>query len=226
LRPLIVALDIETADEALRVVKDLRPNVDLFKVGPVLFLKYGASLIRDLRGLGAEIFLDMKFHDIPSVVARAIERAAELGIYSATIHAGGGAAMMREAANVSPRPKLWGVTVLTSFDQSDLTGIGVQRPLPEQVTALAQLAQASGLDGVIASVQETAEIKKKCGAKFEVVTPGIRLQKGSDDQKRTQTPADAQREGANFFVMGRPIIEAADPVAAVQSVYDSMRLKV
>ena len=220
MKPLIVALDVETDAEALSLVKRLKSGVDLFKVGPVLFLKYGGPLIEKIRAQGAEIFLDMKFHDIPSVVARAIERAAEWGVFSATIHASGGPNMMREAAKVSKRPKLWGVTVLTSLDDKDLQAIGVIRSAETQVVELAKSAAGAGLDGVISSVREARLIKKACGAKFEVVTPGIRMGAASDDQKRTQTPKDAVDSGVDFFVMGRPIVEAPDPLKAVQAVYE------
>ncbi len=222
MKPLIVALDCETAKQALSVTRRLKTYVDLFKVGPVLFLKYGAGLIRDLRGEGAEIFLDLKFHDIPSVVRRSVERAAEMGVYSATIHTGGGKAMMREAAAARPRPKLWGVTVLTSLEQKDLTGLGIRRSVREQVKALAAQARASGLDGVISSVREAQQVRKDAGKHFAIVTPGIRLAAADDDQKRVETPAEALRQGASFFVMGRPVIEAKDPVAMVKHVYESL----
>src|ERR1700733_14244266 len=136
MKPLIAALDVETDIEALRLVQKLKSQVDLFKICPVLFLKYGGSLIAQMRELGAEIFLDMKFHDIPSVVAKAIERAGEWGVYSATIHTAGGLGMMQEAASVSKRPKLWGVTVLTSLDLRDLKQIGVSRTVKAQVQEL------------------------------------------------------------------------------------------
>ncbi|MFA5976041.1 MAG: orotidine-5'-phosphate decarboxylase [Elusimicrobiota bacterium] len=229
MKPLIVALDVETDREALALVRRLRlpagqagPQVDLFKVGPILFLKYGGALLKAIRSEGAEIFLDLKFHDIPSVVRKSVERAAEWGVYSATIHASGGAAMMREAAAASPRPKLWGVTVLTSLDQKDLQALGVSGGVTEQVQRLAKLAAHAGLDGVIASVREAAGIKAACGKDFQVVTPGIRLGATADDQKRTQTPVQAVQAGADFFVMGRPILEAADPVKAVEQIYQSI----
>jgi len=226
LRPLIVALDLETDREALSLVKTLAPRVDLFKVGPVLFLKYGGPFIQAIRATGAHVFLDMKFHDIPSVVQKAIERAVEWDVYSATIHASGGTDMMRQAAALTKRPKLWGVTVLTSMDEKDLAGIGVNRSVDDQVVHLAKSAKEAGLDGVISSVRETGLIKSACGNGFEVVTPGIRLAAGGDDQKRTQTPADAMQAGSNFFVMGRPILEAKDPAQAVKQVYDSIGLAV
>jgi orotidine-5'-phosphate decarboxylase len=223
MKPLIVALDVETDTQALSLVQKLKPHVDLFKVGPVLFLKYGGALVTSLRSLGAEVFLDMKFHDIPSVVAKAVERAGEWGVYSATIHTAGGVEMMKEAARVSKRPLLWGVTVLTSLDQKDLSRLGITRPLKIQVHHLAKMARASKLDGVISSVEEVRTIKKACGREFQVVTPGIRLAKASDDQKRVLTPREAVMNGADFFVMGRPIIESADPVLTVQEIYQSLR---
>ncbi len=222
MKPLIVALDVETDREALDLVRRLRPQVDLFKVGPVLFLKYGGPLLKAIRNEGAEIFLDLKFHDIPSVVRKAVERITEWGVYSATIHSSGGAAMLREAAAAKPRPRLWGVTILTSLDQNDLKAIGINADVKGQVMQLAQLVRQSGLDGVIASVQEAAMIKQACGKDFQVVTPGIRLAAGGDDQKRTQTPVEAIREGADFFVMGRPIIESKDPLQAVETIYQSL----
>ncbi len=225
MKPLIAALDVETDIEALRLVQKLKSQVDLFKIGPVLFLKYGGSLIAQMRELGAEVFLDMKFHDIPSVVAKAIERAGEWGVYSATIHITGGMAMMQEAASVSKRPKLWGVTVLTSLDQRDLKQIGVTRTVKAQAQELAKLARSAGLDGVISSVQEARVIKKACGQAFQVVTPGIRLAKADDDQKRVQTPKEAVENGADFFVMGRPVTEAADPIATVKTIYKSLKGK-
>ena len=222
MKPLIVALDVETDQQALGLVRLLKPRVDLFKVGPVLFLKYGGALLTEMRSLGAEIFLDMKFHDIPSVVAKAVERAGDWGVYSATVHTAGGMEMMKEAARVSGRPLLWGVTVLTSLDQKDLSRLGITRPLKIQVHHLAKMALASKLDGVIASVEEARTIKKACGREFQVVTPGIRLAKGADDQKRVQTPREAVVSGADFFVMGRPVIESPDPVETVQEIYQSI----
>jgi orotidine-5'-phosphate decarboxylase len=226
MKPLIVALDVETDVEALALVQKLKPHVDVFKVGPVLFLKYGGDLLQKIRDQGAQIFLDLKFHDIPSVVKKAIERASEWGIYSATIHASGGLSMMREAASAQRRPKLWGVTVLTSFDQSDLQGIGVQKPVDAQVEALAALAKEAGLDGVIASVQEAVRLKQTLGRGFQVVTPGIRFEKGGDDQKRTQTPAQAMEAGVDFFVMGRPVTAAPDPVAVIRQIYQSINVPI
>lgn len=222
MKPLIVALDVETEREALQLVRHLAPWVDVFKVGPVQFLKGGGPFLQEIRKLNTQIFLDMKFHDIPSVVKKAIERAGEWGVYSATIHTAGGYEMMRQAASATQRPKLWGVTVLTSLDQSDLTAIGVQRTVSEQITQLAQLASKAGLDGVISSGSDVKTIKQAVGTRFEVVTPGMRLEASADDQKRAVTPWDARKNGADFFVVGRPIIEAKDPVAVVKSIYDRL----
>ena len=222
MKPLIVALDVETAQEALALAKRLSPHVDLLKVGPVLFLKYGGSFLQDLRALGPQIFLDLKFHDIPSVTRRAVERAGEWGVYSATIHASGGAAMMREAAQAAGRPRLWGVTVLTSLDERDLRAVNVALSVEQQALHLARLAAGAGLDGVIASAGEARAIRGACGPSFQIVTPGIRMAAAGDDQKRIQTPAEAVRSGADFFVMGRPILEAPDPVRAVQDVYRAL----
>jgi orotidine-5'-phosphate decarboxylase len=225
MKPLIVALDVETDEEALDLVDQLAKEVALFKIGPVLFLKYGGDLIRKIRAKGAEIFLDMKFHDIPSVVKKAIERAGEWGVYSATIHAMGGMEMMRQAALLPKRPKLWGVTVLTSMDENDLKWIGCERSLDSEVEHLARGARDAGLDGVIASVREAHQVKKVCGVGFQVVTPGIRMTAGGDDQKRTQTPSDAIAAGADFFVMGRPIVEAESPAKAVREVMASLKTR-
>ena len=173
-----------------------------------------------------EIFLDLKFHDIPSVVKRAVERAGEWGVYSATIHTAGGHEMMKQAAAAKKRPKLWGVTVLTSLDESDLRAYGVSRSVPDQVTHLAKQAESAGLDGVIASGGDVKAIKQAVGSKFTVVTPGMRLEATADDQKRALTPWDARRNGADFFVMGRPIFEAKDPVHVVKSIYDKLEVPV
>ncbi len=223
MKPLIVALDLETDKEALQMAKRLSAQVDVFKVGPVLFLKYGAPLIRDLRALGAQVFLDMKFHDIPSVVQKAIERAGEMGVYSATLHTSGGMEMMRQAAHLKKRPKLWGVTVLTSLAQNDIENLGFTvRNLSDQVSHMAKMAMDAGLEGVVASVQEASEIRRITTSNFDIVTPGIRLADARDDQKRVQTPAEAIQKGATYFVVGRPITEAKDPIKAVKTIYDSL----
>jgi orotidine-5'-phosphate decarboxylase len=225
-KPLIVALDVETQREALQLANTLVGYVDLFKVGPVLFLRSGEPLIRELRRHGAEIFLDLKFHDIPSVVKRAVERAGEWGVYSTTLHVAGGREMMKQAASVRKRPRLWGVTVLTSLDDADLRAQGVSRSVSEQVTYLAEQASKAGLDGVIASGSDVKAIKQAVGHEFTVVTPGMRLEVSADDQKRALTPWDARRNGADFFVIGRPVLEAKDPEKVVKEIYEKIEAKV
>ncbi len=221
LKPLIVALDVETDKEALRLVRLLSPSVAIFKVGPVLFLKYGGPLLQEINALGAKVFLDLKFHDIPSVVCRAVERAGEWGVYSVTVHVSGGVGMLEAAVGAKRRPLLWGVTVLTSLDDSDLKTLGMARGVPEQVNHLAKQADAARLDGVVASVREAKAIKQAF-PRLTVVTPGIRFSSASDDQKRAETPARALENGADFIVVGRPIVEARDPVGAVKSIYQSI----
>lgn len=208
MKKIIVALDVNDAGRALGLVKTLSPYVDIFKVGPILFLTQGPDFVRGIRDLGKEVFLDLKFHDIPATVKRSVESAREIGVYSATIHSSGGEEMIRAASEVSPRPKLWAVTVLTS-----------QKTTPETVIERAKLAKASGADGVIASPREIEAIKKACGAGFTVVTPGIRPADGKkDDQVRVATPGAAVKAGADFIVVGRPIIEAADPAAVAAQI--------
>lgn len=212
MKKLIVALDVKDAASALSLVTQLSPWVDLFKVGPILFLTEGPALVREIQSRGKQVFLDLKFHDIPATVRRSVESASLLGVYALTLHACGGADMLKAAAQASPRPRLWAVTVLTS-----------QAAAPEEVIARAQAAQAAGADGVIASPLEIAAIKQACGPRFTVTTPGIRLAEAGDDQKRIATPRDAVAAGADFIVVGRPIIEAPDPAAAAAAIAAQMQ---
>ena len=208
MKKIIVALDVKDANTALRLVETLSPWVDVFKVGPILFLAEGPSLVRKIEEAGKSVFLDLKFHDIPATVKRSVESAAKLGVYSLTLHSSGGGEMIRAASGVLPRPKLWAVTVLTS-----------QAASGEQVVERAVLAKENGADGVIASPHEIEAIKRACGTGFTVVTPGIRMSDAKDDQKRVATPAAAVGAGADFIVIGRPIIEASDPAGVAESVY-------
>lgn len=206
MKKIILALDVHDRDKALKLVETLSPWVDIFKVGPILFLTEGPAFVKAIRDRGKEVFLDLKFHDIPATVQRSVVSAQQLGVYSLTLHSCGGNEMLSAASGVSPRPRLWAVTVLTS-----------QQSAPEQVIERAKLAQAGGADGVIASPLEIEAIKKACGKEFTVVTPGIRPADGSkDDQKRVATPAAAVKAGADFIVVGRPIIEAADPASVAR----------
>jgi len=212
MKQLIVALDVKERSKALNLVKMLSPYVDIFKVGPILFLKEGPKLIEEIREDGNEVFLDLKFHDIPQTVRRSVESAKELGVYSLTLHSAGGEMMMKEAASVSGHPRLWAVTVLTS-----------QATDPTVVRERALMAKKSGMDGVISSPHEIEIIKKACGSDFGVVTPGIRLESDNkNDQQRIATPFAAIRAGANFIVVGRPIIEAASPVDAAKRITEEI----
>lgn len=211
MKKLIVALDVKDGAAALSLVTNLSPWVDLFKVGPILFLTEGPALVREIQSRGKQVFLDLKFHDIPATVRRSVESASRLGVYALTLHACGGADMLKAAAQASPRPLLWAVTVLTS-----------QATAPEEVIARARAAQVGGADGVIASPLEIAAIKQACGPGFTVTTPGIRLAESGDDQKRIATPRAAVAAGADFIVVGRPIIEAPDPAAVAAAITAQM----
>lgn len=231
---LLVALDVDSGDRALELARQLRDVAGGFKVGSRLFTLEGPAIVRWLVDLGARVFLDLKFHDIPNQVAQTIEAAVQTGAWLINVHASGGAAMMQAAATAAssaaakqgrPRPILIGVTVLTSMDATTLHGIGVERPLFDQVIALATLAKESGLDGVVASPQETAAIRQACGAEFVIVTPGIRgAAAGAEkhDQARTMGPAEAVRAGASYIVVGRPIIAAADPRSAAELIVEEL----
>ena len=212
MKKLIVALDVNEKEKALKLVKDLSPYADIFKVGPILFLKEGKEIIKNIKDAGKEVFLDLKFHDIPATVQRAVESARDIGVYSLTLHSSGGKEMLCAASSVEKRPFLWAVTVLTS-----------QKTSAEEVVKRARLAKDSGLNGVIASPLEIEEIKKACGKEFTVVTPGIRLQETKDDQKRVATPSSAVKAGADFIVVGRPIIEAASPAEAAKKISEEIQ---
>ena len=232
---LLVALDVETRSQALDLVSQLRDVAGGFKVGSRLFTLEGPSLVRAIADQGARVFLDLKFHDIPNTVAQAVESAVATGAWMINVHASGGAAMMRAAMQAGmeaaarsgrPAPILIGVTVLTSMDEPTLRTIGVERPLADQVRHLARLTQEAGLHGVVASPQETAAIRAECGRSFVIVTPGIRgASAGAEkqDQQRTMGPGDALRAGADYLVVGRPIIAAADPAAAARKISEEMR---
>ena len=207
----ILALDVYDIEKAQKLISDTKEFIDIYKVGPILFLQAGKEIIKVLKDNGKEIFLDLKFHDIPATVKRSIESAKELGVYSLTVHSSGGEEMLKAAASVPGRPKIWAVTVLTS-----------QTTMPEEVIKRAQLAKSCGIDGVIASPLEITAIKKECGKEFNVVTPGIRPAKADDDQKRVATPEEAIKNGADFIVVGRPILEAENPKEAAKRIFESI----
>ena len=232
MNPILVALDVDSAESALAAAARVRGAVGGMKIGKQLFTAEGPALVRSLVERGDRVFLDLKYHDIPNTVAGAIRAAAALGVWMVNVHASGGLKMMeaaRQAADQSAaqsghRPLVIGVTVLTSMDEAALASVGVTRPLAAQVAALAALAQDAGLDGVVASPLEIAVIRARCGADFQIVTPGIRSGPAvaGDDQARTLSAAEAMTAGANYLVIGRPILKAADPAAAAREIAASL----
>ena len=230
---LIVALDVKTPDHALALVNDLRDLAGMFKVGSQLFTAAGPQIVRDIIALSSKVFLDLKFHDIPHQVAGAARSAAELGVSLFTIHASGGSEMMRRAveavaeveATTGVRSAVLAISVLTSMDAPTLAQIGVSSNPTESVLRLVKLAEATGVDGVVASAQEIGLIRGAVtNPKFLVVTPGIRpADHESADQKRVATPAAAIAAGASYLVGGRPITGAADPVAAAHQIVAEMQ---
>ena len=230
---LIFALDVDSLGEAEKLVEQLAREVGVFKVGKQLFLSAGPEVVRMIQRHGADVFLDLKFHDIPYTVARAGIEAARLGVRFFDLHASGSFEMMErtqiEVARVCRRegvrrPKILAVTVLTSLRKSDLRRVGVADEVEHQVVRLARLARKAGMDGVVASPLEIARIRRECGRGFLIVTPGVRpagLGQG-DDQKRYMTPEEAMKAGADYLVLGRPIRDAPDPLAAVREVVAEM----
>jgi len=219
----IVALDLASADAALEMAQRLDPTRCRVKVGKELFTSGGPLLVTRLRALGFEVFVDLKFHDIPHTVAGACRAAARDGAWMIDVHASGGRRMMeaaREAvAAFNPRPLLVAVTVLTSLDAPDLAQIGVAADPEAQVARLARLALDCGMDGVVCSPLEARALRELCGPQFVLVTPGVRpAAAAADDQARVATPAAAIAAGAHYLVIGRPITQAHDPVAALSSI--------
>jgi orotidine-5'-phosphate decarboxylase len=219
----IVALDFASADTALAFATRLRPQSCRLKVGKELFTAAGPVLIEKLARRGFDIFLDLKFHDIPNTVAGACKAAARLGVWMLNVHALGGRAMLeaaRDAVAASrPRPKLIAVTLLTSMAARDLAEVGIAGDPATAALKLAKLAHAGGLDGVVCSAQEAALLRRECGSRFLLVTPGIRLSGGSaDDQQRIMTPAAAIAAGADYLVIGRAVTQAPDPAAALSAI--------
>lgn len=227
---LIVAMDGDwNLDELVAMAARFAPSVGMVKIGKKAFTRFGPEVLRRLNAAGVKVFLDLKFHDIPNTVAGACAEAVRHGVAMLNVHAAGGPEMMRrareavdaEVARGAARPLLIAVTVLTSLNDEALRQVGVTSPVSEQVERLARLAQAAGLDGVVASPKEISLIRAACGPDFAIVTPGIRrAEPGSvahDDQQRVATAAGAYRAGASHLVIGRPIYEAPDPLAAAQA---------
>ena len=253
---LIVALDVDSASDARALANRLRGVAGGFKIGSRLFTREGPGFIEELVSKGDRLFLDLKFHDIPNTVAGAVASATRLGVWMVNVHASGGSAMMRAAKAAAleeaardgrQSPLVIAVTILTSLDEGALGEVGLGGPVAEQVDRLSALAQASGLDGVVASPQEIAVIRRRCGPTFVIVTPGIRWRSTSpenagamspgssgaaghlaqignnDDQRRTMTAHEALAAGASYLVVGRPIISAADPRAAAERIVADCR---
>lgn len=224
--PIILALDFNTEQAVWRLVDQLQPNECRLKVGKELFTACGPGLVRQLVQRGFDVFLDLKFHDIPNTVAHAVKAARDLGVWMVNVHAAGGGRMLaaaRDALPDSTDPLLIAVTVLTSMEQTDLLETGVTRSLNEHIQQLASLAARHGLDGVVCSAQETAMLRQAQGDAFCLVTPGIRPA-GSDagDQRRTVTPVEAMRQGSHYLVIGRPVTQSADPCATLRTINASL----
>jgi orotidine-5'-phosphate decarboxylase len=225
---LIVALDVASAREAEAVVQRLGASVDFYKIGLELFAAAGPAVVERVKARGKRVFLDLKLHDIPRTVERAVKSCGTLGVDLLTIHSSGGRAMIRAAAEAAASfgpaaPRVVAVTCLTSLDQQDLTDLGIGRPMAEQVAALGALAVQNGAGGIVCSPQEVAAMRRLLGPAALLVTPGVRPA-GADvgDQKRVATPAQAVADGATHLVVGRPILEAADPGRAAEAIRAEM----
>ena len=242
MNPILVALDVESAAKAIELADQLRGSVGGFKIGKQLFTAAGPSMVRELNDRGDRVFLDLKFHDIPNTVAGAVQSAVATGAWMVNVHASGGSAMMKAAAEAAqkaadalsrPRPLVIAVTVLTSMNDQALREVGVERTMMDQVVHLARLAQSAGLDGVVASPLEITAIRKACGSDFQIVTPGIRPlrqgsgqaadQQGKDDQARMMTPDEAMAAGSSYLVIGRPITAAPNPREAAEKIAASLQ---
>ena len=227
--PVIVALDYDNAKDALAFVDRIDPRDCRLKVGKEMFTFNGPQFVKSLQERGFEVFLDLKFHDIPNTVARAVAASAEMGVWMVNVHASGGARMMEAAKSVlssygKDAPLLTAVTVLTSMDQSDLAGIGLNVSPAEQAERLALLAKECGLDGVVCSAHEAARLKERCGSGFKLVTPGIRpVGSETGDQRRIMTPQDAAKVGVDYMVIGRPITRSEDPAQTLTQINQSLK---
>jgi orotidine-5'-phosphate decarboxylase len=225
--PVIVALDFDNQQAALSLADQLDPSQCRLKVGKELFTAAGPALVKALVARDFDIFLDLKFHDIPNTVAKAVKASADLGVWMANVHASGGSRMMSAAKQAldeqGSEMQLIAVTVLTSMDDTDLLETGVQRSPSEQVMHLAKLTQKSGLQGVVCSAQEASALKSALGPAFKLITPGIRLpDSAADDQRRIVSPTDAVAMGSDYLVIGRPITQSAQPLETLRQINQSL----
>lgn len=227
-KKVLIALDYDDQQTALNFVKQLSPDSCRLKVGKEMFTYFGPAFVKELVELGFDVFLDLKFHDIPNTVAKAVTAAAKMGVWMVNVHASGGVEMMTKAKQALAQfgddaPLLIAVTVLTSMDEKELKRLGVDKTPAEQVIYLAKLAKESGLDGVVCSAQEAKQLKSLLGEDFKLVTPGIRPA-GSDagDQKRIMTPQQAIADGSDYLVIGRPITQASEPVSTLNEINSSI----
>jgi orotidine-5'-phosphate decarboxylase len=224
---IIVAMDFDNLESCVAMAKRLSPQQCRLKVGKELFTATGPQIIEKLMSLGFEIFLDLKFHDIPNTTSKAVKVAADLGVWMVNVHALGGERMLMAARDIlenkSKRPLLIAVTVLTSMEDKDLQMLGIENTVDVEVNQLASLAARCGLDGIVCSAHEAQAMRKQFGKTFCLVTPGIRLETSpADDQRRTLTPAQAIAAGSSYLVIGRPITQAADPALACQQIVTSL----
>ena len=229
IKPVIVALDFSSQDACLALVDQLDPALCRLKVGKEMFTHYGPSWVETLQARGFELFLDLKFHDIPNTVAAALRVAADLGVWMVNVHASGGRKMLTASADAlaayQKRPLLTAVTVLTSLSDEELVEVGIAGSAQEQVQRLAALSVDCGVDGVVCSALEAPLVKSVCGGSFLTVTPGIRpLGADLGDQTRVMTPEQAVVNGVDYMVIGRPITQSADPIATLNSIHKSLGL--
>ncbi|MFP2514301.1 orotidine-5'-phosphate decarboxylase [Buttiauxella agrestis] len=227
--PIVVALDYDNRDKALAFIDRIDPRDCRLKVGKEMFTLFGPQLVRDIQQRGFDVFLDLKFHDIPNTTAHAVAAAADLGVWMVNVHASGGARMMSAAREAlqsfgKDAPLLIAVTVLTSMEASDLADLGITSTPAEYAERLARLTQNCGLDGVVCSAHEAARFKSELGQAFKLITPGIRPA-GSDagDQRRIMTPQQAQSVGVDFMVIGRPITQSANPAQTLHDIRQSLK---
>jgi len=222
---IIVALDVPTTEEALKLVEKLRDQISFFKIGLQLYAAEGPGIARQISATGSKVWLDLKLHDIPNTVARAVESASRLGVQMLTIHLSGGSEMIRAATAARVNNMLLlGVTVLTSATEDTLLEIGIQDKVDDQVLRLARLGIEAGIDGVVASSHEIKPLRREFGDKIKIVVPGIRPSWSEPgDQKRTMTPCEALEAGADYLVIGRPIIAHPNPNEAVAKILDEFR---